>query len=102
MPELCLDVIMGMKWMRNWDVILDAANRTFSLKEPRGIKMFRVTLPRRLVLTSVSFATQVTTIKEIPVICEFPDVFTEDLSGLPPKRDVEFAIELVPDTAPIS
>jgi hypothetical protein len=41
-------------------------------------------------------------IKDIPVVCEFPDVFPEDLPGLPPKRDVEFVIELKPGTTPIS
>jgi hypothetical protein len=35
-------------------------------------------------------------------VCEFPDVFLEDLSGLPPERDVEFVIELKPGMAPIS
>ena len=38
----------------------------------------------------------------IPVVCEFTDVFLEDLPGLPPDRDVEFSIELEPSTAPIS
>ena len=38
----------------------------------------------------------------IPVVCEFPDVFLEDLPRLPPDRDVEFAIELELGTAPIS
>ena len=37
----------------------------------------------------------------IPVVCEFPDVFPRDLPGLPSDRDVEFAIELEPDTTPI-
>jgi hypothetical protein len=41
-------------------------------------------------------------IQDIPVICEFPDVFPEDLPGLPPERDVEFVIELKPGTTPIS
>jgi len=36
------------------------------------------------------------------VVWEFPDVFPDELSGLPPDRDVEFGIELVPGTAPIS
>ncbi|GJZ38232.1 hypothetical protein Tco_0584423 [Tanacetum coccineum] len=35
-------------------------------------------------------------LKDVPVICEFPDVFPEDLPGLPPPRQVEFVIELVP------
>jgi hypothetical protein len=41
-------------------------------------------------------------IQDIPVVCEFPDVFLEDLPGLPLERDVEFVIELKPGTAPIS
>jgi hypothetical protein len=35
-------------------------------------------------------------------VCEFPDVFLEELPGLPPDRDVEFGIELIPEIAPIS
>jgi hypothetical protein len=41
-------------------------------------------------------------IQDILVVCEFPDVFPEDLPRLPSKRDVEFVIELKPGTAPIS
>jgi hypothetical protein len=41
-------------------------------------------------------------IQGIPVVCVFPDVFPEDLPGLPPERDVEFVIELKPGTTPIS
>jgi hypothetical protein len=63
--------------------------------------MFWITLPR-LELTNIPFATQATLIEEIPVVCEFPDVFPEDLPRLPPKRDVEFAVELKPRTTPIS
>jgi hypothetical protein len=36
------------------------------------------------------------------VVCEYPDVFLEELPGMPPDRDVEFSIELLPGTAPIS
>ena len=36
------------------------------------------------------------------MVYEFLDVFLEELPGLPPDRDVEFKIELVPGTAPIS
>jgi hypothetical protein len=41
-------------------------------------------------------------IQDIPVVCEFPDVFPEDLPRLSLERDVEFVIELKPNTAPIS
>ena len=36
------------------------------------------------------------------MVYEFSDVFTEDLPRLPPDRDMEFTIELEPNTAPIS
>ena len=37
----------------------------------------------------------------IPVVSEFPDVFPEELPGMPPDRELEFAIDLVPGTTPI-
>ncbi|MCI69594.1 cellular nucleic acid-binding protein, partial [Trifolium medium] len=40
--------------------------------------------------------------EELPVVCEFPDVFLEDVSDVPPEREVEFTIDLVPGTSPIS
>jgi hypothetical protein len=47
------------------------------------------------------FETIVQEIRDIPVVCEFPDVFPDDLPGLPPESDVEFVIELKPGTASI-
>jgi hypothetical protein len=38
----------------------------------------------------------------IRVVKDFPDVFLEELSGMPPDREVEFVIDLLPETAPIS
>jgi hypothetical protein len=45
---------------------------------------------------------EVIPIHQILVVCEFPDVFSDELPSLPPDRDVEFGIELIPRTAPIS
>jgi hypothetical protein len=42
------------------------------------------------------------TLFDILVVCEFLDVFLDELPGFPPDRDVEFKIELVPGIAPIS
>jgi hypothetical protein len=36
------------------------------------------------------------------LVRDFPDVFSEELPGMPPHREVEFAIDLLPGTAPIS
>ncbi|MCI84030.1 cellular nucleic acid-binding protein, partial [Trifolium medium] len=38
----------------------------------------------------------------LPVVCEFADVFPDDNSDLPPEREVEFPIDVVPGTSPIS
>ncbi|MCI72518.1 cellular nucleic acid-binding protein, partial [Trifolium medium] len=40
--------------------------------------------------------------EELSVVCEFPDVFPEDVSDVPLEREVEFTIDLVPGTSPIS
>jgi hypothetical protein len=42
------------------------------------------------------------TLEDIRVVCEYPDVFPEELPGMPPDRDVEFVIDILPGTAPIS
>ena len=42
------------------------------------------------------------TLQSVPVVNEFPDVFPYELPGLPLEREVEFAIDLLPDTQPIS
>jgi hypothetical protein len=41
-------------------------------------------------------------LQDIPMVCEYPNVFLANHSGLPPQREVEFGIECVPDTNPIS
>ena len=43
-----------------------------------------------------------TSISDVPIACEFPDVFLDELPGLPPHREIEFYIDVVSDTAPIS
>ena len=41
-------------------------------------------------------------VRDIPSVCDFPDVFPEELPGLPPERDVEFTIDVLPGTTPVS
>ncbi|GKF96340.1 hypothetical protein Tco_0289075 [Tanacetum coccineum] len=41
-------------------------------------------------------------LEDIPVVREFPGVFLEDLPVLPPVRQVEFQIDLIPGTAPVA
>jgi hypothetical protein len=46
--------------------------------------------------------TMAKSIEEIPVVREFPNVFPDNLPGMPPERDIEFKIELQPGTAPVA
>jgi len=101
-PGLVLDVIIGMNKMTDWGAVIDAGHRTISLKDPQGEGMLQVRLPRPFDFASLSCAVQVVPLEHILVVSEFPDVFPEELLGLPPEREVEFAIELIPGTAPIS
>ena len=41
-------------------------------------------------------------VSDIPTVSDFPDVFPEELSGLPPQREIEFAIDVVPGATPAS
>ena len=54
-------------------------------------------------LTSLTLEDEVRHELDLPrVVCEYEDVFPDELSGLPPHRDVDFIIELHPGTSPIS
>ena len=41
-------------------------------------------------------------LEDYQVLQDFKDVFLDEISGLPPKRDIDFTIELVPGVAPVS
>lgn len=43
-----------------------------------------------------------TVVEGLPLVCEFPEVFSDDISDLPSEREVEFTIDLVLGTRPIS
>jgi hypothetical protein len=102
MPGLVLDVIMGMNWMNKMGVVIDVGGRSISLKKPIGEGTFQVILPQKIDLASTTCAVQTTLIGKILVVCEFSNVFPDELPGLSPDRDVEFAIEFILGTPPIS
>jgi hypothetical protein len=59
-------------------------------------------LPQQECLNSSTYDAMGIKLKDIPIVCEYPDIFQDDLHGLPPDREIEFIIELQPGTAPIS
>ncbi|WVZ80810.1 hypothetical protein U9M48_028260, partial [Paspalum notatum var. saurae] len=75
---------------------------TVQLKSNVSGKILRVHIPNQKHIEPTVNATEIQEIKKIPVVCEFPDVFPEELPSLPPDRNVKFSIELVPGTAPVS
>jgi hypothetical protein len=59
-------------------------------------------LPQQWYVHSCVYAITDIKLEDISIVCEYPDVFPDDLPGMTPDRDIEFVIELQPDTAPIS
>ena len=45
---------------------------------------------------------QAASLEDMPVVREFADLFPDELPGMPPEREVEFTIDLVPGTKPIA
>jgi hypothetical protein len=97
-----IDVILGMNWLAQNKAILNIDQRTIKLSYGHEEVQLSIPITVPVKASGQVFETIVQEIRDIPVVCEFPDVFPEDLPGLPPERDVEFVIELKPGTAPIS
>jgi hypothetical protein len=98
-----IDVILGMDWLTAHKGVISCSPRLVTLEHPSGKKIEVEPLKSRDVpqvynLNSLGKKT----LDDVPVVCEYPDVFPEELPGLPPDRDVQFVIDLVPETAPIA
>jgi hypothetical protein len=96
-----MDVILGMDWMTLHKVVLDISDRVVEITSPT-VGHTTLYLPFKDGTDSCAFVTIISPLEEIPVVCEYPDVFPDELPGMPLDRDVEFVIELQPGTAPIS
>jgi hypothetical protein len=96
-----MDVLLGMDWMTRHQVPLDIYTRVVEIDSPdHDATIFY--LPQREYNNSCAYAVEGIKLKDIPIVCEYLDVFPDDLPGMPPDRDIEFVIELQPGTAPIS
>jgi hypothetical protein len=97
----CMDVILGMDWMTQHKVVLDVSDRVVEINSPT-VGHTTLYLPFKDGTYSCAYVTIISPLDEIPLVCEYPDVFLDEFPGMPPDRDVEFVIELQPGTAPIS
>jgi hypothetical protein len=96
-----IDIILGMDWLMKYDGVILCAKRAIRLtKEDDTIVEFSAAIPAEHV--SLLNKVQGTSLNEIGIVQEYPDVFPEELPGIPPDRDIEFMIELLPGTPPIS
>ncbi|KAL0560205.1 hypothetical protein IC582_000605 [Cucumis melo] len=120
---LDFDVILGMDWLAANHASIDCSHKEVTFNPP-SIASFKFkgggsrSLPQVIstiraskllsqgtwgILASVVDTREVdVSLSSEPVVRDYPDVFPEELQGLPPHREVEFAIELEPGTIPIS
>ncbi|GJT35754.1 hypothetical protein Tco_0926173 [Tanacetum coccineum] len=116
------DVIIGMDWLANNDgviicgkkeVHIPIKNRTLVVKGDSNssrLKVISYIKARKYIKRGCHlFLAHVIEkekskkcLKDVPVIHDFPEVFFDDLPGLPPPRQVEFKINLVPGVAPVA
>ncbi|GJV52775.1 putative reverse transcriptase domain-containing protein [Tanacetum coccineum] len=97
------DVIIGMNWLSNYKAEIIYHEKMVRIPLPDG-KVLRVVGERpeekgRLLMSAKASDKKQ---EEIIVVREFPEVFSDNLSGLPPIREIEFRIELIPRATPIA
>ncbi|KAL2938982.1 Transposon Ty3-I Gag-Pol polyprotein [Bienertia sinuspersici] len=116
------DAILGMDWLSKHKAKIDCHEQKISLKGPKGIRIsYRGVIVKPgvkiisimkaksyerkgypMFLCYVRDTTMEVEIDSIPVVREYPDVFPEEIPGMPPVREVEFGIDLLPGVAPVS
>lgn len=97
-----LDVILGMDWLSANDVNLGCKKKILTFGEDSGEVIKVGTLTQKFMMLFSMSVGETLSVENFPVVCEFSEVFPEDVPSLPPVREVEFAIDLVPGTGPIS
>ncbi|KAA3483464.1 DNA/RNA polymerases superfamily protein [Gossypium australe] len=117
------DLILGMDWLVKYQANLDCAAKRMVLKTAEGDEVVMIG-DRRNYLSNVVSALKAekmvkkgceaylvricaleakeSVVGKVRTVGEFADVFPEELPGLPPDREVEFGIDLLPGTAPVS
>ena len=113
------DVILGMDWLTSYRVVIDCERRRVTSYTQDNTRVVfqgdkHDILPHTVYesrcqgqlaswLASLILEDEVIPDLDLPqVVCEYEDVFRDELPGLPPHRDVDFGIELHPSTSPIS
>ncbi|GKE48775.1 putative reverse transcriptase domain-containing protein, partial [Tanacetum coccineum] len=100
------DIIVGMDWLAKYHAVIDCAekivriplgNETLIVHGDRSSRGNRI----RLNIISRLKTSRGKRLEDVPIVRDFPEVFPEDLSGLPRTQQVEFQINLMPGAAPV-
>jgi len=111
LPLEGLDVILGMDWLSNNHVIIDCGRRSLVFPKHEGLELISAQRAINEVEAGatcfmiVAHAEKNSTaekISMIPVVEEYADVFPDEILELPPSRDVDFSIDLIPGADPVS
>jgi hypothetical protein len=94
-----------MDWLSKHKVLIDYTKKSIKMTTPDGKELEFIAEP---IVTAKGVANRAKVNQldasqgsNVLVVNEFPDVFLEELLGVPPDQGIEFVIELKPDTAPI-
>jgi hypothetical protein len=88
-----VDIILGTDWLTRHQAVIDIAARAIEVHSPTCGET-TLYLPDQGCTHSCAFVMIESPVERIPVVCDYPDVFPDELPGMPPDRDIEFAIEL--------
>jgi hypothetical protein len=94
-----IDVILGIYYLTKYDGVISCAKRMVTLTSTQGERIeVNVSMPAEAMVNQL----EEKSLEDIRIVCEYPNVFPKELPGMSPDRDIEFFIELLPGTAPIS
>jgi hypothetical protein len=96
-----IDIILVMYWLSKYDRVIQCAKKAVRLTKKDGatVEFVAMVQPDQ---GSMLNQTKAMTLEDNRVVQEYPDVFPKELPGMPPDHDIEFLIELLPRTPPIS
>jgi hypothetical protein len=96
-----IDIILGMDWLSKYGGVIQCARKAVKLTKKDGTSVEFVAMVQSGPDGKLK-QTKAIALEDIRVVQDFPAVFPEELPGMPPDRYIEFLIELLPRTPPIS
>jgi hypothetical protein len=96
-----IDIILGLDWLSKYNRVIQCTRRAVKLTKKDGTSVEFVDMVQSDLDDTLNH-TKAIALEDIWVVQDYPDVFLKELLGMPPDRDIEFLIELLPGTPPIS